>query len=68
MLGGYNLAISAYSRNADAAFEFANYATAPAAQKKFFVQSSLPAVLTQTYKDAERQEGGAVRDRAAEGR
>jgi multiple sugar transport system substrate-binding protein len=30
---------------------FINFATGPAAQKKFFIKSSLPAVLTQTYSD-----------------
>jgi multiple sugar transport system substrate-binding protein len=52
VLGGYNLAISKFSKNQDAALDFANYITAPAAQKKFFIQSALPPVLTQTYKDA----------------
>lgn len=52
VLGGYNLGISKFSKNPDAAIDFANYVTAPAAQKTFFMQSSLPAVLTQTYQDA----------------
>jgi trehalose/maltose transport system substrate-binding protein len=51
VLGGYNLGISTYSKNPGAALSFINYATAPAAQKKFFITSSLPAVLTQTYSD-----------------
>jgi multiple sugar transport system substrate-binding protein len=51
VLGGYNLAVSTYSKNPQAALSFINFATAPAAQKTFFVKSSLPAVLTQTYKD-----------------
>jgi len=51
VLGGYNLGISTYSKNPGAALSFINFATAPAAQKKFFIKSSLPAVLTQTYKD-----------------
>lgn len=51
VLGGYNLGLSAYSKNAAAAQSFIDYATSPAAQKKFFIQSALPAVLTQTYKD-----------------
>lgn len=53
ILGGYNLGISAYSKNPSAAQSFIDFATSPAAQKKFFIQSSLPAVLTQTYKDKE---------------
>jgi multiple sugar transport system substrate-binding protein len=51
VLGGYNLGISTYSKNPGGALSFINFATAPAAQKKFFIKSSLPAVLTQTYKD-----------------
>jgi multiple sugar transport system substrate-binding protein len=51
VLGGYNLGISKYSKNPDAAISFANFATGPKAQKTFFVKSSLPAVLTQTYRD-----------------
>jgi multiple sugar transport system substrate-binding protein len=52
VLGGYNLGISSYSKNPGGALSFINFATGPAAQKKFFVKSSLPAVLTQTYNDA----------------
>jgi multiple sugar transport system substrate-binding protein len=51
VLGGYNLGISTYSKNPGAALSFINFATAPAAQKKFFIKSSLPAVLTQVYSD-----------------
>jgi multiple sugar transport system substrate-binding protein len=51
VLGGYNLGISSYSKNPGAALSFINYATAPAAQKEFFMVSSLPAVLAQTYSD-----------------
>jgi multiple sugar transport system substrate-binding protein len=51
VLGGYNLGISTDSKNPGAALSFINFATGPAAQKKFFIKSSLPAVLTQTYKD-----------------
>jgi multiple sugar transport system substrate-binding protein len=51
VLGGYNLGISTYSKNPGAALSFINFATAPAAQKKFFIKSSLPAVLTSVYSD-----------------
>jgi multiple sugar transport system substrate-binding protein len=51
VLGGYNLGISSYSRNPGAALSFINFATAPAAQTKFFIASSLPAVITQVYSD-----------------
>jgi multiple sugar transport system substrate-binding protein len=49
VLGGYNLGISAYSKNPGAALSFINFATAPSAQKKFFIKSSLPAVITSVY-------------------
>ncbi|HKN94866.1 MAG TPA: ABC transporter substrate-binding protein [Thermoleophilaceae bacterium] len=52
ILGGYNLGISTYSKNPGGSLDFINFATGPAAQKKFFIKSSLPAVLTQTYNDA----------------
>jgi multiple sugar transport system substrate-binding protein len=52
VLGGYNLGISTYSKNPGTALSFVNFATGPSAQKKFFIKSSLPAVLTQTYNDA----------------
>jgi multiple sugar transport system substrate-binding protein len=51
VLGGYNLGISSYSKNPGAALSFINYATSPGPQAKFFIKSSLPAVLTQTYND-----------------
>jgi multiple sugar transport system substrate-binding protein len=51
VLGGYNLGISTYSKNPGGALSFVNFATAPAAQKTFFIKSSLPAVLTSTYHD-----------------
>lgn len=51
VLGGYNLGISTYSKNPGGALAFVNFATGPAAQKTFFVKSSLPAVLTETYRD-----------------
>jgi multiple sugar transport system substrate-binding protein len=55
VLGGYDLGISTYSKNPGGALSFINYATGPAAQKKFFIKSSLPAVLTQTYSDPDVQ-------------
>lgn len=51
VLGGYNLGISTYSKNPGAALSFINYATSPAAQKKFFMVSSLPAVVASVYSD-----------------
>lgn len=51
VLGGYNLGISTYSKNPGAALSFINFATGEAAQKKFFMVSSLPAVLAAPYHD-----------------
>jgi multiple sugar transport system substrate-binding protein len=51
VLGGYNLGISSYSKNPGAALSFVDYATAPAAQTKFFIKSSLPAVIGSIYQN-----------------
>jgi multiple sugar transport system substrate-binding protein len=51
VIGGYNLGISSYSKNPGAALSFINFATSPAAQKKFFITSSLPAVIASVYHD-----------------
>jgi multiple sugar transport system substrate-binding protein len=51
VLGGYNLAISAYSENPEGALAFANFATSPEAQVIQASKASLPAVLTEVYSD-----------------
>jgi multiple sugar transport system substrate-binding protein len=51
VLGGYNLAISAYSENPEGALAFANFATSPDAQVIQASKASLPAVLTGVYDD-----------------
>jgi multiple sugar transport system substrate-binding protein len=51
VLGGYNLAISAYSENPEGALAFANFATSPDAQVIQASKASLPAVLTEVYDD-----------------
>jgi trehalose/maltose transport system substrate-binding protein len=51
VIGGYNLGISSYSKNPGAALSFINYATSRAAQKKFFMVSTLPAVIASVYTD-----------------
>jgi multiple sugar transport system substrate-binding protein len=51
VLGGYNLAISAFSENPEGALAFINHATSPEAQEIQATRASLPAVLTQTYDD-----------------
>ena len=51
VLGGYNLAISAYSKNPEAALNFVNFATSPEAQRVMATKASLPPTLTETYDD-----------------
>jgi len=51
VLGGYNLAISAYSENPEGALAFAEFATSPEAQVIQASKASLPAVLTDVYDD-----------------
>jgi multiple sugar transport system substrate-binding protein len=55
VLGGYDLAISAYSQNPEGALAFANFATSPEAQVIQASKASLPAVLTQVYDDPQVQ-------------
>jgi multiple sugar transport system substrate-binding protein len=51
VLGGYNLAISAFSENPEGALAFANFATSPEAQVIQASKASLPAVVTEVYSD-----------------
>jgi multiple sugar transport system substrate-binding protein len=51
VLGGYNLAISAYSKNPEGALAFMNFATSPDQQVIQVTDASLPAVLTDVYSD-----------------
>jgi multiple sugar transport system substrate-binding protein len=51
VLGGYNLAISAYSKNPEGALAFMNFATSPDQQVIQVTEASLPAVLTDVYSD-----------------
>jgi multiple sugar transport system substrate-binding protein len=51
VLGGYNLAISAYSKNPEGALAFMNFATSPDEQVIQVTDASLPAVLTDVYSD-----------------
>jgi multiple sugar transport system substrate-binding protein len=56
ILGGYNLAISAYSDAPEAALEFVNFVTQPEAQKIMATKATLPPVTAETYDDPEVQE------------
>jgi multiple sugar transport system substrate-binding protein len=51
VLGGYDLAISAYSKNPEGALAFMNFATAPEQQVIQATEASLPPVLTEVYSD-----------------
>lgn len=49
VLGGYNLAISAFSENPEGALAFIEFATEPAQQEIQATEASLPAVVSEVY-------------------
>ena len=51
VLGGYDVAISAYSKNPDGAAAFAEFLTSPDWQRTIMTEASLPSTLTKTYDD-----------------
>jgi trehalose/maltose transport system substrate-binding protein len=51
VLGGYNLAISAYSKNPEGSLAFAEFATEPKQQALMATEASLPPTVTATYDD-----------------
>jgi multiple sugar transport system substrate-binding protein len=51
VLGGYNLAISAYSKNPEGSLAFIEFATEPAQQKLMAIEASLPPTVTAVYDD-----------------
>ncbi len=51
VIGGYNLGISAYSKNPGAALEFSNYITGAKPQALFAAKAALPPVVTSAYSD-----------------
>ena len=51
VLGGYNLAISAYSKNPEGSLAFAEFATDPKQQALMATEASLPPTVTETYDD-----------------
>ena len=53
VLGGYNLAISSYSKNPEGSLAFIEYATEPEQQKVMATEASLPPTLTDVYDDPE---------------
>jgi multiple sugar transport system substrate-binding protein len=56
VLGGYNLAISAYSRNPAGSLAFINFATSADQQVIQAAEASLPPVVSAVYDDAQVQE------------
>jgi multiple sugar transport system substrate-binding protein len=56
VLGGINLAISAYSKNPEGAAAFINFATGPEVQKANFLESASPPATAAAYDDPEVQE------------
>ena len=55
VLGGYNLGISSFSKNPEAAVEFVNYATNMESQVLMGSKASLPPVLSGAYDDPAMQ-------------
>jgi multiple sugar transport system substrate-binding protein len=53
VLGGYNLGISAYSKNPEGSLAFIQFATKPDQQKIQVTEASLPAVVSSVYDDPE---------------
>jgi multiple sugar transport system substrate-binding protein len=51
VLGGYDLAISAYSENPEGSLAFINFATSPEQQVFMVTKASLPPVTTSVYTD-----------------
>ena len=56
VLGGINLAISAYSKNPEGAAAFINFATGPEVQKANFLESAAPPATAAAYDDPEVQQ------------
>lgn len=52
-LGGWNLAINAFSKNGDAAWEFIKFMLQPEAQKKLAINASLTVSLQSIYADSD---------------
>ena len=55
VLGGFNLGISAYSKNPEGAAAFINFATGPEVQKANFLESASPPATAAAYDDPEVQ-------------
>jgi multiple sugar transport system substrate-binding protein len=56
VLGGFNLGISAFSKNPEGAAAFINFATGPEVQKANFLESASPPATAAAYDDPEVQE------------
>lgn len=71
VLGGYDLAISAYSENPEGSLAFINFATNAEQQAILAIEASLPPTLSAVYDDPEVQEAmpfaEELRDAVAQG-
>jgi multiple sugar transport system substrate-binding protein len=56
VLGGINLGISAFSKNAEGAAAFINFATGPEVQKANFIDAAAPPATAAAYDDPEVQD------------
>jgi multiple sugar transport system substrate-binding protein len=54
-IGGWNMAINAFSKNPDAAWSFIKYMLGPDAQKQLAIKGTFTPCLTSVYDDAEVQ-------------
>ena len=61
VLGGYNLGISAYSKNPEGSLAFIEFATEPDQQKIMATEASLPPTVSDDLRRPGGQEGDAVR-------
>jgi multiple sugar transport system substrate-binding protein len=52
-IGGWNMAINAFSKNPDASWSFIKYALGPDAQKQLAIKGSFTPALTSVYNDAD---------------
>lgn len=52
-IGGWNLAINAFSKNSDASWEFINFMLQPSSQKALAINGSMTSTLTSVYSDSD---------------
>ena len=67
VLGGYNLGISAYSKNPEGSLAFIEFATKPDQQKIMATEASLPPTTSATYDDPAVKKAMPFAGRAEDG-